>query len=346
MQAHDAAARSPGTVADSTERRMQESDCRAHPIKETWRRLLNDELESAEAARSLQNHLETCSTCEELVSRLPPPTLYVLGRPLTPSLPVSPMAMKQKAEQLVDLCMKRMAQGGAVRVSADWVSEPYLYQVLSLCSSELRRRTGERPEVRGQVWNRRKAPTVPANRVAILLQAPVFRVLYGWEQPPEGTVTILAGLDGDWRRRGVAVDLVLEADDPERTVEFFYRDQMERIIRAFEEGSPATQCGLLAVALGADVPASHFGHAMPRDIFMPLKHGRNRQPWFNVEGAWLVWHAASRVLGSRALADLIPSVEREFPELRRSARWEELKPGCRDGRDSSSKTRKRTRKRA
>jgi hypothetical protein len=261
-----------------------------HPDRRTWRRYARGECASLDIRDRLLQHLRDCSKCLEVVAGLPPPTLRVLGRPLTPAI-TDFDARERDIRLLEKLVLARRREGGIVRVSGNWLSEPAVYHVLSSAFSRLKRR-GLYAVIRDETWNCGPAPRAGNAVVECLLQAPNYCKIADWERPEPGQVRVLCGLDEDWSRVGDEVDLCVSESDPEAALTMLYRRQIGRIERAWAHG--ALQPALVAIGLGWDVPRASLSSPPPR-LLVPVG---KQFDWYSTEGSWLVWGLLSRNLAS------------------------------------------------
>jgi hypothetical protein len=269
---------------------MDPADMATHPDGKAWRRYARGGYSQQDARDRLIQHLGSCPECLEVLASLPPRPLKILGRPLTPSM-TDFSTCESDIRLLEKLALGRYKEGGIIRVAGDWLSEPAVYHVVSSAFSRLRRR-GLYGVVRDGIWNCGNAPNAGNSVIECILQAPNYHNIADWEKPMPGQVRILCGLDEDWSRAGIGVDVCVTEGNPVTAVRHFHDRQIRRIERAWTRD--ALRPALVAVALGCDVRRASISSPVTR-LFVAVGE---QTDWYSTEGSWLVWGVLSRKLAS------------------------------------------------
>jgi hypothetical protein len=253
-----------------------------HPSEAEWLRFLRHELESGVASR-MARHLELCERCLSVYVRLPPPVLYLCGRPVPPVIPPPAEELEAMVGRLLGLCQSRLPGGGSIVVAGDWRSEATLYTVLARVMGRLKR-SGLTTAVLGSPFIEAKAPQRPKAHVTLLLEAPSYSALGPWLETWPGGVALLGGLAEEWIR-----EPAFRIVEPSMAhVEEALASLRAEMRSALAGADRAKRIAAVAAGLGCDVPRAAFDTQEPPSWLVPVE-GDAGSLWLAPRASWLAW---------------------------------------------------------
>lgn len=202
-----------------------------------------------------------------------------LGRPVSPFVAFRPDEVQEHVESLLRLCLRRQASGVPVAIGAGAWDEAALLHVVAIASVRLGI-LGIPVCICGSVYNSPEPPTRSHLGGAILLGASLYRRLGCWSRPKAGEITILVAQDGT----AFPADLCLPPACPD-LVKLKMEAYRAAMIEAIESETETLRLGMIASALGCDLPVSFFGDALPAP-FVPVKDSFTGEvsAWATVQG--------------------------------------------------------------
>jgi hypothetical protein len=227
------------------------------------------------------------------------PGVLLAGRPVPATATVLPDEVAHGVDVFLHTSIRFLLSGGGVlRIGGRGVTERFLYEVVGIGLSRLRRMHVS-AEVCGNVLNGAEWPERPGADVVVVAEAPV----YGVEPPWHGVeqLDVLLGHSEDWKAIEAAPDWTVEVED-EATVSRRLAPEMDKIERVMREGGDPGRA-LLLNANSMDAPGG-----LPLDGFVAVAPG-----WWSIGcGQWLA-------------RDVVGEVNAGDPPAALASRWERVR---------------------
>lgn len=224
------------------------------------------------------------------VDSLQIPLYHVLGRPVSPFLPFGPDEIECQVARLLEMTLERRRTGAPILASARWEYESALLLVISLTLVRLGH-IGLSVRIRPFLHSQQPPDKEPVPDVNVVLGTHLYRRVEDWVRPGPRHITILSGCwdGGRWR------DFRLPSPRPAATLAKLepFRTPMRR---AIESDIAELRLGIVATAVGCDLPRAFFASALPAP-FVPIHDpvtGRT-MPWVTAAGGQCVaWNVMAR----------------------------------------------------